>query len=96
MPTRDGASKDGDQYGGLKRFGVANLAPNGQLSIPVDLRRAWGIADARISMEVYGEPVERKIVLVQVIDDAAIDEAILEARLAANARMTKASPPRTP
>jgi bifunctional DNA-binding transcriptional regulator/antitoxin component of YhaV-PrlF toxin-antitoxin module len=94
VPTRDGSSRDRGQkpQTGLKRFGVASLAPNGQISIPVDLRRAWGIEETGVSMEVYGESVERKIVLVEVIDDATIDEAVLQARLAANARRTKAPP----
>jgi bifunctional DNA-binding transcriptional regulator/antitoxin component of YhaV-PrlF toxin-antitoxin module len=84
--TKDSAKTQAVGSRKLKRIGGASLPPNGQITIPIDLRRDWGIENVSTPMEIYSDRVGRRIVLVEVIDDPEIDHEMYEARVDANAR----------
>ena len=74
----------------VKRYGPKKVNPStGQLSLPKELLRDWGLDDARgVQFDVFANPGERSIILVEVGEDEAIDSLVLEAELEANRKRT--------
>ena len=93
MSRTDSESTSGPRR--VKRYGPKKVNPsNGQLTLPRDLLREWGLEETPgLRFDVFGDASNRSIILVQVADDEAIDELMLEAELDANRKRVEGAGP---
>lgn len=66
---------------GLRHYGRATVAPNGQVCMPKELRDDWEAADQKFPVQVFADAGSREILLIQEPTEAS---ALAEALRAAN------------